>query len=221
MSTVQSTTSGSSVGSNDDAILGAVDVSDATYMENNFITLMVAQIQNQDPTEPVDSGQFLSQYSAMSQVRSLENMANLSSNNLVLMDNLQTLTAAGLVGQQVRVRSDSLQLDGETVSGVLQLQHAAGATTVTLTDSNGVSSEIQLGTQVAGEVAFDIDPVALGLRPGAYRISASTDNGEYPSVELAGEVGKVRVGNDGPVLDVAGIGAVPFYNITEFGRTTL
>ena len=46
----------------------AVNVSDATQMENNFISLMVAQIKYQDPTKPVDSTEFLNQFSAMSQV---------------------------------------------------------------------------------------------------------------------------------------------------------
>ena len=39
----------------DEAVKQNVNVSDATQLENNFISLMVAQIQNQDPTKPVDS----------------------------------------------------------------------------------------------------------------------------------------------------------------------
>ncbi|MBL0951214.1 MAG: flagellar hook assembly protein FlgD, partial [Pseudomonas sp.] len=84
----------------DEAVKQSVNVSDATQLENNFLTLMVAQIQNQDPTKPVDSTEFLNQFAAMSQVKSLENMASLSKSNLVLLDTLQTLTAAGLVGQE-------------------------------------------------------------------------------------------------------------------------
>uniref|UniRef100_UPI0035E3EC5D flagellar hook capping FlgD N-terminal domain-containing protein n=2 Tax=Stutzerimonas stutzeri group TaxID=136846 RepID=UPI0035E3EC5D len=42
----------------------AVNVSDSTQMENNFISLMVAQIKYQDPTKPVDSTEFLNQFSA-------------------------------------------------------------------------------------------------------------------------------------------------------------
>ena len=87
----------------------AANLSDAQQMENNFITLMVAQINNQDPTKPVDSTEFLNQFSAMSQVKSMENMATISKSNLVLMDNMQTLTAAGLVGQEVRVSSPSVR----------------------------------------------------------------------------------------------------------------
>jgi len=195
-----------------------VNVSDAAQMENNFINLMVAQIRNQDPTKPVDSTEFLNQFSAMSQVKSLENMSRLSQSNLVLLDNLQTLAAAGLVGQQVKVGTDSISLDGQPLSGHLNLQHAASSTLLRLTDSNGTTREVELGARGPGPFSFSLDPRELGLASGRYRIEAVTSSGEYPSIELAGEVTKVRVSNEGPVLDIAGIGSVPFYTLTEFGR---
>lgn len=203
----------------DQVTANTVNVSDATQMENNFISLMVAQIQNQDPTKPVDSTEFLNQFSAMSQVKSMENMTELSKSNLVLLDNLQTLTASGLVGQEVKVSVDSLEVGLSPIRGQLDLAHAAGATLITLTDSNGVKKELPLGAQSAGSVSFEIDPAALGLAPGQYKVEATTDSGEFPRVEVSGLVTHVRVSADGPVLDVAGAGAVPFYRITEFGQT--
>lgn len=201
--------------------LPTVNVSDATQMENNFINLMVAQIQNQDPTKPIDSTEFLNQFSAMSQVKSMENMTSLSKSNLVLMDNLQTLTAAGLVGQEVKVAVDSLDVGSDAIKGQLNLAHAAGALEVKLTDANGVSKTIQLGSQAPGLVPVEINPSALGLSPGKYKVEISSDSGEYPTLEVNGLVRNVRVSADGPVLEVAGAGAVPFYKITEFGQAPL
>lgn len=198
-----------------------VNVSDATQMENNFISLMVAQIQNQDPTKPIDSTEFLNQFSAMSQVKSMENMTSLSKSNLVLMDNLQTLTAAGLVGQEVKVAVDSLEIGSDTIKGQLNLAHAAGAVDVKLTDVNGVSKTLKLGSQAPGLVPVEISPAALGLSPGKYTVEISSDSGEYPTLEVNGLVSNVRVSADGPVLEVAGAGAVPFYKITEFGQAPL
>jgi len=221
MATVNASSASNNANSIDEAVKQAVNASDATQMENNFISLMVAQIQNQDPTKPVDSTEFLNQFAAMSQVKSMENMAALSQSNLVLLDNLQTLTAAGLVGQEVKVAVDGVQLDGESVSGRVTLEHASTKTVLTLTDSNGVSKDIQLGSQAPGAVAFVLDPQALGLAPGQYKVEVTTDSGEYPRVEVAGLVSHVRVSAEGPVLDVAGAGSVPFYNITEFGQAQL
>ncbi|VXC45617.1 Basal-body rod modification protein FlgD [Pseudomonas sp. 8Z] len=218
MATVSNDTQNSAVYGIDEAVKQSVNVSDAAQLENNFLTLMVAQIQNQDPTSPVDSTEFLNQFAAMSQVKSLENMASLSTSNLVLMDNLQTLTAAGLVGQEVTVAVEQLDLGEDKVTGNINLEHAAGQLTLKLTDSNGVSREIEMGSQAPGLMPFELDPQALGLAPGTYAVEVSSDSGEYPKVEVVGRVSHVRVSSEGPVLDVAGVGSVPFYNITEFGQ---
>ena len=219
MATVSNNSQNGAVYGIDEAVKQAVNVSDATQLENNFLTLMVAQIQNQDPTKPVDSTEFLNQFAAMSQVKSLENMASLSKSNLVLLDNLQTLTAAGLVGQEVKVATEQLQLGEDKISGALNLEHAAGQLSLVLTDGNGVKKEIALGSQAPGAVPFELDPKALGLAPGSYKVEVESDSGEYPKVEVAGRVTQVRVSAEGPVLEVVGIGSVPFYNITEFGQT--
>ncbi len=205
----------------DEAVTQNVNVSDATQLENNFISLMVAQIQNQDPTKPVDSTEFLNQFSAMSQVKSMENMTALSKSNLVLLDNLQTLTAAGLVGQDVKVAVDNLQLADQPVRGQVNLEYASVNTVMTLTDSNGVKTDVQLGNQAAGLVPFEVNPAALGLAPGRYKVEVTTASGEFPKVEVAGLVTHVRVSAEGPVLDIEGAGSVPFYKITEFGQSTL
>ncbi len=205
----------------DRAVTRNVNVSDATQLENNFISLMVAQIQNQDPTKPIDSTEFLNQFSAMSQVKSMENMTELTKNNLVLLDNLQTLTAAGLVGQEVKVAVDSLQLAEKPVRGQINMEYASANTVMTLTDSNGVKTEVQLGNQPAGLVPFEVNPTALGLAPGSYKIEVTTASGEFPKVEVAGLVTHVRVSGEGPVLSIEGAGSVPFYKITEFGQSKL
>lgn len=219
MATVSNNSQNTSAYSIDEAVKQSVNVSDATQLENNFLTLMVAQIQNQDPTKPVDSTEFLNQFAAMSQVKSLENMASLSKSNLVLLDNLQTLTAAGLVGQEVKVAAGQLELGVDKVRGEINLEHAAGKLALVVTDSNGVKKEIDLGSQAPGRVPFELDPKALGLAPGSYKVEVQSDSGEYPKVEVAGRITQVRVSAEGPVLEIVGIGSVPFYNITEFGQT--
>ncbi|ERH52630.1 flagellar hook assembly protein FlgD [Pseudomonas sp. MDMC216] len=219
MTTVSNNSQNNPAYSIDEAVKQSVNVSDATQLENNFLTLMVAQIQNQDPTKPVDSTEFLNQFAAMSQVKSLENMASLSKSNLVLLDNLQTLTAAGLVGQEVKVATEQLELGADKVKGEINLEHAAGKLALVVTDSNGVKKEIDLGSQAPGRVPFELDPKALGLAPGSYKVEVKSDSGEYPKVEVAGRVTQVRVSAEGPVLEVIGVGSVPFYNITEFGQT--
>ena len=193
----------------------SVNLNDVSELQTNFISLMVAQIQYQDPTNPVDSTQFINQYSQLSQVQSLENLSTIQKNSLVLADNLQNLTAAGLVGQSVMVAADQVELNGDKVSGQVTLEHASSTTTLQLTDVNGQVTEIQLGPQEAGLVNFDID--SSGLPAGTYQVAVKTSSEEKPQVEIGGTVRHVRVSSNGPVLEVDGVGSVPFYNIVEFG----
>ncbi|CDF83897.1 Basal-body rod modification protein flgD [Pseudomonas knackmussii B13] len=216
MTTVNGTTSGSSTDSTSSN--PTANLTDVSQLQNNFISLMVAQIQYQDPTDPVDSTQFVNQYSQLSQVQSLENLNTIQKNSLVLADNLQNLTAAGLVGHQVMVSADSLSLDAAAIDGQVQLEHASTSTTLKLTSSaTGEVTEVALGPQEAGTVMFTVDPEKLGLAPGKYAVEVQTSSGEKPKVEIGGKVSNVRVSSNGPVLDVDGVGSVPFYNIVEFG----
>lgn len=195
--------------------------SDADEIQNTFIQLMVAQIRNQDPTKPVDSSEFLSQFASMSQVQSLEKMSALTQNNMVLLENLQYLSAASLVGQMVKVRVEELDLTDQKVEAQIELEHSANELMVTLTDENGVKTEIALPASGPGRVEFEIDPVALGLKPGKYEIEVKSNTDETFVVEAKGKVNNVRLSSDGPVLNIAGVGDVPFYEITEFSEASM
>ena len=104
------------------------------------------------------------------------------------------------------------------VSGQINLEHASATTVLQLTDANGVRTDIPLGPQEPGAVPFTVDPEALGLKPGKYTLAVKTESGETPGVEVSGLVHNVRVSADGPVLEVAGAGSVPFYKIVEFSQ---
>lgn len=102
-----------------------------------------------------------------------------------------------------------------------ELEHSANELVATLTDANGVKTEVPLPASEPGRVAFEIDPVALGLKPGKYDIEVKSASGESLVVEVKGKVSNVRLGADGPILDVVGVGSVPFYEITEFSEASL
>ena len=192
--------------------------SNGSQIQDTFLKLLVAQIKNQDPTKPVDSSEFLSQFATMSQVQSLEKMSFLTENNMVLLENLQYLSAATLVGQMVKVNVEELNITDKKIEGEVDLEHSASDLVVVLTDANGVKTEIPLPPSEPGHVGFEIDPVALGLKPGKYDIEVKSGSGETHKVEVKGKVTSVRLGSDGPVLAIEGVGDVPFYKITEFSE---
>ncbi len=196
----------------------------AESLSNEFLTLMVAQIQNQDPLNPADGTEYVSQLAQFSQVESTENMVSLMSNQMVLMDNIQVLSTANLVGQDVTVRADSFVSDGElTINGSLELEASSNTVTLELTTEDGETHLVPLGAQNAGTVDFSIDTAELGIT-GPTQIKVVLDEGQNytPDVLLAGTVGGVSISSSTgtSILDIPGIGNVPFYDITTFGQTS-
>lgn len=196
----------------------------ASSMNTMFMQLLVAQIQNQDPLNPTDGTEYVSQLAQLTQVQSMEVMSQLMANNTVLMDNLQTLSTGNLVGQPVMVNTDRFSCDGETlVNGRLTLEHPANVVTVIVKESNGTEHKIELGSQGAGQVDFTIDPKELGIEAGDVTLSVMTDTSETTApIEIGGVVTNVRIPLDGSatLLNIAGLGEVAYHNITQFGAST-
>ncbi len=196
----------------------------AASLSNEFLTLMVAQIQNQDPLNPSDGTEYVSQLAQFAQVESTENMVSLLTNQMVLMDNIQVLSTANLVGQDVSVRADSFVADGEsTISGSLVLEASSNTVTLELTTEDGETHLIPLGANNAGTVDFSIDTAELGIT-GATTINVVLDEGQTysPDISLTGTVGGVSISSSTgtSILNIPGIGDVPFYDITTFGQTS-
>ncbi|WP_439411919.1 flagellar hook capping FlgD N-terminal domain-containing protein [Enterobacter ludwigii] len=218
--------------SNQDIVGSSNDVSDnsnnvtnnnpGSSTDNLFLKLLVSEIQNQDPTNPMDSSQFVNQLSQMAQVQAMEGMSALMVDNITLMDNVQTLATGNLVNQHVMVQTNSLDSDGSTVvQGRLTLDASSDNVNVTLKDEAGKEYIIPLGQQDQGPVDFSVDPQALDMPPGKYTVSVTTgsDDGKTTPVELGGTVKNVRIPLDGSptVLNISGIGEVKFTDISQIG----
>jgi flagellar basal-body rod modification protein FlgD len=196
------------------------DMNSATALENEFINLMVAQIQNQDPLNPLDGTEYVGQLAQFSQVQSMENMSSLMQNSMVLMDNMQVLSTAGLVGQTVYVSGNEFELGDGIQNGKVELEHPSNQVTLVVTDEYGQSTKVPLGAHGAGDVGFTINPEELGLKPGKYHVAVEVQDGQAsPNILLSGQVEQVRIPNTGgaALVNVEGVGSVPFYQITQFG----
>lgn len=213
-------TTGSATLTNTSVSSNSLDANSATSLENEFISLMVAQIQNQDPLNPMDGTEYVGQLAQFSQVQSMENMSSVLQNNTVLLDNMQVLSTAGLVGQTVYISGNGFELDENPQKGKVELNYASSQVNLIVTDQYGETVKVPLGAHPAGEVEFSIDPEALGLTAGKYNVTVQVQDGlPTPNVLLAGEVEQIRIPASGgsAMVNVAGVGSVPFYQITQFG----
>jgi flagellar basal-body rod modification protein FlgD len=80
--------------------------------ENTFLTLLITQLQNQDPMNPQDSSQFVAQLASFS---SLEQMTAMNTSMQNVLDN----SATSLIGQNVTLLDSSGNLVQGTVQGIV------------------------------------------------------------------------------------------------------
>jgi len=185
--------------------------------QDMFTKLLVAQIKNQDPLSPQDPAQFVQQLTQLSQTEALQNLATLTSNNASVLSSMQVLALGGQVGSDVMAATDTIKSDGATkVKGEATLGASSAKTTLVLTSSNGTEYSVELGSQAPGSVPFAVDPKALGLPEGSYKIKVVTSGGEQTQIQIAGRLNSVRLGASGVVLNVANVGEVIPDAITAF-----
>lgn len=183
-----------------------------------FTSLLVAQIQYQNPLEPTDASEFVTQLTQLSQMESLQSLSTQAGATAGLITGLQALGFGGLVGSEVGVSTDSLTLDGKsTVSGRFTLDATSTGTQLVLTNDAGKQYTVDLGKRAAGEVEFTLDPAAAGLPAGHYTVAVTASTGEKPTLEVDGTLNSVRLSASGSLLlDVEGVGEVDPDSVTTF-----
>ncbi len=161
--------------------------------QEDFLKLMVAQIKNQDPTEPLDPNDYLAQLAQFSTVEGITQV-NTGINNLALaMRSNQTLQAAGLVGRSAVVASNNVVVpsypaDGAppTTQGRVNLTVPADNLTVTIRTTSGTPVRVlELGRQPDGRVAFawdGKDSQGRNVPEGSYTIGAQADGRAVPTL---------------------------------------
>lgn len=201
----------------------AVDVSRDRLGQEDFLRLMMTQLENQDPFAPMESGEFLGQLAQFGTVSGISEMQqSLASLSGSLTGN-QTLQAATLVSRDVLVptREGWLPPDG-TLAGAVDVPPGMRNVVVEISDLNGRPvHRLPVDTQVAGRAAFQWDgTLADGGRvdPGFYEVRAVGEMGgvaQETDVLVSGRVESVAVGGaEGSVkLTVTGLGTVDFARI--------
>jgi flagellar basal-body rod modification protein FlgD len=113
----------------------------ASQLNTEFLTLLMAQLQNQDPTNPVDDTQMLSQ---QAQISSLQQMQSLNSNFVAMMAMQNVAQATNMIGHTVTGTDAN---SGATVSGqVTGISFSSGTPVLNVTTASGSVSTVDLST---------------------------------------------------------------------------
>ncbi|MDB5756306.1 MAG: flagellar biosynthesis protein FlgD, partial [Massilia sp.] len=122
---------------------------------NQFMTLLVTQLKNQDPLNPLDNAQITSQLAQLSTVTGINQLNTTLTSLQGSYQSSETLQATSMIGHGVLVDGNFVQLQGgQAIMGV-QLATAADDVQVTVTDSSGKAVQtIDLGANAAGTIPF-------------------------------------------------------------------
>jgi len=117
----------------------------ATTLQTDYLSLLVTQLQNQDPMAPMDSSEMTSQMSQLYQLQALENM---DTNFSAVLASVQQDYATSLVGKEVVYGAEND--DGETATGTGQVQEVkvGDSSDITLTVGDrtiGLADVISVG----------------------------------------------------------------------------
>jgi len=193
--------------------------------QGDFLKLMVTQLNNQDPLEPMDNGDFLGQIAQFSTVTGIEGLQTSFEDFASSLSSDQALQGASLIGRSVFAPlSGGLLTEGGSINGELTLPTSSGDVSVKITDSSGqLVKTISLGTQAAGPVPFDWDGVKENgeLAPaGSYFINAQAliDGQNFElDTNLLAEVDSVTLASagNGLQLNLKGLGSVSFSDVSR------
>lgn len=196
--------------------------------KNEFLTLLVAQLNNQNPLEPQDNSEYVAQLAQLSTVESLDKLNTTVENILSGYQTNQALQAASLVGHSVVLKTDKTVVDtSKEFSGMLDLPSSSSNVYVNVYNSAGsLVRQIDLGEEAAGAVAFSWDGKDSNgtlLSSGTYKFEAqSKQNGTTSNLVtyLPATVESVTLpsGSSEMTLNIVGVGAMPLSTVQVVGR---
>lgn len=187
-----------------------------------FLQLLVAQLRNQDPLNPMDNAGMTSQIAQINTVQGIHDLNTSVASLISGLGNSQALQAAALVGHQVLAPGSILNLrDGSAVAGI-ELPQAVDGISVTIRDGSGVVVRtLELGPQAAGILPFQWNGKAdngSAAVNGDYQFSISATAAGQKVVANAltlGTVGSVTPSEQGALLDVNELGRFNFSQIRQ------
>lgn len=148
---------------------------------DRFLKLLVTQLQNQDPMNPMENAELTTQLAQMSTVEGINKMNSTLDGLLAQYKSNQVLQGAALVGRQVLAEGDALILGSGGAAGAVELAGAADSVKIKVFGSNGALVQtLDLGKQDAGLVRFawdGMDASGAAQALGDYTFTATASAG--------------------------------------------
>lgn len=193
--------------------------------KEEFLQLLVAQMRHQDPLNPMDGTEFVSQLAEFSSVEKLieisDQLAFQGEVHQAMIQAQNASAAVGVIGKTVLAASDRIGIGaGEPASVTVELASLGTTGTLRLYDESGREVGTRsLGPLRAGRHTFDLTDLTKGLDEGVYRFEVEIEDSAGSSVPVitysTARVSGVRYGLEGPMLLAGGGLEIPLGNVVE------
>ncbi|MEY4767117.1 MAG: hypothetical protein RI907_3790 [Pseudomonadota bacterium] len=175
MTTAVSNTSNAASTSSSQA---ATSATSATEASDRFLKLLVTQMQNQDPLNPMDNAQVTSQMAQINTVTGIDKLNTTMSTMNTSLTQMQMLQSASLVGHQVVMEGNKLEVDSSTGKATAGFELTAAATSVRIDVLNkaGVTVDTIADSGVAaGQHTFEwVPPDGVDTSNLTFKVTATT-----------------------------------------------
>lgn len=173
----------------------------------DFMQLLITQLQNQDPLNPMDSANFSAQLAQFSSLQQLTEINQTLKGAGKASDGTSRFDAVGFLGKDVRGASDVVALKSGVASTLDYTLPSAGTVRAKIVDASGRTvADLVLGAESAGAHTFDLKGLSdvPQLADGDYKVRISVGDGTGTATAVAttggGIVTGVDLAGDTPVL---------------------
>jgi flagellar basal-body rod modification protein FlgD len=194
----------------------------ATEQQDRFLKLLVTQMKNQDPLNPLDNAQVTTQLAQINTVTGIEKLNKTVESLSTSMLASQSTQGAAMIGRQVYATGSYLNLaDGKAV-GAVNLTQPADRVYVSIADSAGtIIRRMELGSAGTGMSGFQWDgKTDAGTTAAAgqyvFQVVAASGNKSIPAEPVTlGKVDGVSLTSSGMKLNLQGGGSVGMSDVKQ------
>ncbi|MDT3411710.1 flagellar hook assembly protein FlgD [Kosakonia cowanii] len=201
----------------------ATGTNSASDLQGSFLTLLVAQLKNQDPTNPLQNNELTTQLAQISTVSGIEKLNTTLGSISGQLDNNQSLQASTLIGHGVMIPGQTVLVGkGTSTPFGVELTQTADKVTAIVSDKNGTPVRtIELGGLKAGVHTFSWDGKMTdgSVAPdNSYTVSIAASSGTTQLVaqplQFALVQGVTR-GDKGSTLDLGTYGSTTLDEVRQ------
>jgi flagellar basal-body rod modification protein FlgD len=158
-----------------------------TATQDRFMKLLVAQLKNQDPMNPMDNAQMTSQMAQINTVTGIQQVNDTLKSMATQFSSMQVMQGTSMVGHNVLVDSNSLSVNAGVANGAIDLAGNADAVKVEILSPGGQLIEsVNLGPLTAGRQAFSWDASSYkGTGSPTFKVTATLAGQTVATTSLA------------------------------------